>query len=52
MKNFTLNAWRQGPGQFALIGLDFDWLESHWYAVSVGLFGFCACLTYWPGGRA
>ena len=63
-KHFSLAAW--GPtfehvGDFSLIRAEADWctsgLEPHyffdrgWFAVTLGLFGFCVAVTYWPRGK-
>lgn len=28
-----------------------DFKVNGWFSITAGLFGFCACVTYWPGGK-
>lgn len=54
----SFNAW--GPrldygGDLNLIVVNFDWtpfvLRTPYASATLGLFGFCACLTWWPKGK-
>ena len=57
-RHFSLNAW--GPylrhgGDVNVIVLNMEWTPYYgrtpYYSVTFGLFGFCACLTWWPRGK-
>ena len=57
-RHFNLNAW--GPylrhgGDINVIVLNMEWTPYYgrtpYYSVTFGLFGFCACLTWWPRGE-
>ena len=61
MRHFSLTAWGPHNGDFTLLRADADWCHAFkpfgedvtmpgWFCVTVGLLGFCVCITFWPGG--